>query len=155
VTPTTLRTVAADLADQIELITPDYPLFRNERWEAVEKVREVPGGKLRLYHCEWIPEGPIEDGIFGDAIEYGATLRVWTNYRGLPEVDGESQDVVAEIIDADGRQLWIRLVERVDPVLSGFVSIVPDAVPFTFANEEPGNQWGSHDFKVRYLVSHQ
>lgn len=153
--PTTLRTVAADLADQIEQITPDYPLFRDQTWESVDRIRDVPGGKLRLYHCEWVLEGPVPDGIYGDSIEYSATLRVWTNYRGLPEVDGESQDVAAEMIDADGRQLWIRLEERSDPVLPGLVSVLPAEPPFTFANEDPGHVWGSHDLKVRYLVSHQ
>jgi len=148
--PTTLRTVAEDLSTTIRAITPDYPLFRDKPWTTVPRVADVAGTVLRLYHCEW--EAPVPDEVFGTGLGHITTLRVWTNYRGLSDVDGRAQDIHAEIVSADARQLWLALEARQDPVLDGLLLVTPTG--WSPESDEPGDLWGSHDFDVRLLLSH-
>lgn len=151
-TPTTLRTVAADFAAQIRQISPDYPLLTGETWTPVERPDLVPGGRLRAFCCEWEPGEPQEDGIYGSAVEWVSQLYVWTNYRNLPTADGETQDVASEMITADGRQIWLTLEARCDPTVSGVLYV--DHAGWTPEESEPGHEWGYHEYQVRYLVSH-
>ena len=148
---TTLRTVSADLAETIRTLTPDYPLYQDARWTPVERVIDVPGEQMRLFHCEWDDAVPLDDGIYGDAIEYGTNLRVWTNYRHLSEEDGETQDRAAEIVTADARQLYVVLQERLDPVVDGLTWVAP--LGWTPEVAEPGHLWGFHEFEVRLLLA--
>jgi len=151
-TPTTLRLVAADLASQVRQISPDFGIYDDHVWSQVLKVDEVAGERMRLFYGEFESGEAVTDGIYGTAIEYESQLRVWTNYRGIHDTDS-GQDVVAEMITADSRQLWLALEARQDPTLDGLISVVQDG-PFSFEDSEPGNIWGSHDFTVRYLLAH-
>ena len=148
--PTTLRTVAADLAATIRTITPDYPLYQDKPWSLVPVVKEVPGVILRLASCEWDPPVPVLDGIYGSGIEHITTLRVFANYGGLP--DETDQDVHAEIVSSDAQQLWLALEARQDPQLDGLIAVTPTG--WSFEDDTPGKLWGSHDFDVRLLLSH-
>lgn len=152
-TPTSLRAVAADLATAIRNVTPSYPLFQDHPWTPVARVLDVPGSLLRLYCCEWDPPEPVEDGIWGDdAMEHITSLRVVTNYRGLPEIDDEFQDVHAEIVSADGNDLHIALLDQQDPVTSGLINVT--RLGWDWLVDEPGHAYGEHLFEVRILLAH-
>lgn len=149
--PTTLRTVAADFAAQIRQITPDFPLHQDETWTPVERQDLVAGAKIRTFHCEWTAGEEQEDGIYGDAIEYVSSLLVWTSYRGIQSLDGETQDTVSEMTTADARQIYIALQARLDPTVDGVVFVKPSG--WTPEVTEDGHEWGYHEFEVRYLLS--
>lgn len=147
-TPTTLRTVAADFVSTIEGIDPDYDLEQESEWASVDKLDDVPGENLRLFFCVWEPSRPIEaDGIYGAGVEHESFCRVFTNYRTLDEV------TAYEMIDSDGDQLWITLQERVDPVLDGLTAVYHEG--YEPEEDEDGHQWGAHVFRVLFLKSHQ
>lgn len=150
--PTTLRTVAADFATQIRQITPDYPLLQDQTWSPVERQDLVPCTRFRTFHCEWTAGVPQEDGIYGSAIEYVSSLFVWTNYSGLHGLDGETQDMLPEVVTSDARQLWLTLEARCDPVVDGVLYVNP--LGWIDEDDEDGYRWGYHEFEVRYLLSH-
>lgn len=153
VTPTTLRAVANALADRIRQVTPTFPLFRDHPWTAVPRVLDVPGQRLRLYCCEWDPPEPVYDGLWGDdALQHKANLRVFVNYRGLPELDDDLQDVHAEMPTADANDLLIALLDGQDPVVPGLIDVLK--VTWTWEEAEPGHAWGAHHFEVHFMLAH-
>lgn len=154
-TPTTLRAAAATIAETIRAMTPNYELFQDFGWHPVARVRDVPGGALRLFNIEWSIPVPRTDGIYGDdAVECSVVLKIFTNYGALPEDDDQFQDVHAEIISSDGNQIWLALDDSVDPVIGGLCSVTRAEDPFAFEDVEPGQVWGAHMFDVTILLSH-
>lgn len=150
--PTTLRAVALAVSTAIRGVTPTYELFQ-EPWTAIGRVSHVPGGRLRLFCCEWDPPVPVEDGIYGDdSQEHTAILRVFTNYTGLPETDDDEQDVHAEIASSDGNQLRVVFDGLVDPVNDGVIAFA--TLGWVWEDAEPGHAWGSHQFELRFLLAH-
>ena len=77
---------------------------------------------------------------------------MFTNYSALPEMDDDVQDVAAELMTEDGRQIWIDLQERVDPVVPGLLFVNPAG--WTSEEDDAGHEWGYHEFEVRLLLSH-
>jgi len=144
--PTTVRIVSADFATTIRGIVPSYPLHQDQTWTPASKAGEVPGSRIRLYHGEWGFGEPEPDGIHGSGIEYGFDLRVLTSYRGLPE------DEVVEMATSDGNQLWLALDARVDPTVAGLVAVQYQR--YEPESQDPGNEYGSHFFRVRLLLTH-
>ena len=146
--PTTTRIVAADFVATIRGITPAYELKRDQPWTAVEKLENLQGTKIRLFHPRWGFGRPVEDGLFGDGVEWEFLLDIFTNYRGLPQEIG--QDPAAEIVTSDGRQLWNTLEER-KGIVEGFVGLTYEG--FAPEEDEPHELFGAHQFLVRLLLS--
>lgn len=137
----------ADFQTTIRAISPDYALFQDTGWQYVPEIEDVPGDRIRLFALDWGFGEPVEDGIFGQGVEHEFELRVWANYRSLNGL------TTAEIVERDGRQLWLALEQRLDPTVSGLVFVQP-AGPFEAENDEPRDVWGFYPFVVTMLLDH-
>lgn len=146
---TTLEAIHADFAEQIRGITPDYPLHQGDRWAGpVDNLERLATATRRTFHMQWELDGEdfVEDGLYGDAIEHGSILRVYTSYVGLPD-DGLTSTAM---IHADRRQLWLALENRLDPHIPGLVKVASPT--WEYGSTEPGLIWGAHVFGIRHLA---
>jgi hypothetical protein len=144
--PTTPSAIREDFIETIRQITPTHPRFASP-WLPVEKQDHVPGTDPRLYYVMFGWPAPVTDGIFGDGMDYELEAQIWTNYSGLP--DEEVEGIIAE----DGRQLYIALEARTDPVFPGLHPVT--YLGFFAESDEPGAVHGYHSLQVRYLASDQ
>jgi len=104
---TTSREIRLALIPLIQGITPTAENHRSQGWSYI-----VEGNPVELRNFTLLQGAfPREsfDGIHGgDGIEYEYPLHVRTGYHGLPE------DEVAEIVEQDGRDLWLLLHPKPD-----------------------------------------
>lgn len=141
---TTPATIRADFVTQIKAITPSHPQHQGETWTYVKNPRDVSsGGKLRRFHIVNEPGERDPDGFTGDGVTYMYDMAVVTSYGDL---DAEADD---SIITEDGRQLYMTLVERQEPILAGLEYV--EHLGFELEQDaETGALVGSHLFRVHY-----
>jgi hypothetical protein len=136
------------LATTIEATTPGDDFLPTEVWKRVRGVREIEGPGIRTFLLRTLPGEPVQDGIYGDGMEWRCEVQVWTSYAGLAD------DEDGPIIDEDSRQLYCRMVDMIDPTTDGFVAVEP-AFGWQYEDDAPGKAYGYHRYLVRYLVSDQ
>lgn len=139
---TNLRLLRADFRAQIRGLSPSYP-YHQTSWAPVDRLDHVPGERIRTFFIAFESPSPVEDGIYGDGVEYELEMSVYTNYAHL------NDDIVDEMLAQDAEDLWLALEARIDPILAGFVSIRPEG--FTSEDDDEGGLWGAHVFTIRYL----
>lgn len=150
-TPTTPLLVREAIAAAVLTITPDHADSQDLRWNRVRSVRECQGTAVRNFMVRLMPSEELTDSFFGDGRTVGAVVQIWTCYGGLPDDDD------GIIIDSDRRQLYLALVDTVDPTAepssgqSGIQSYTPAG--WVYEDDTPGKVYGHHDFVVRWLES--
>ena len=141
---TTPQAIRADAITQIRAITPSYTPQSGRTWTYVANT-DPEGANLRTYTINMTPAIPVEDGWYGDGLEYAFELQIVTSYRGV-----RSDDLDA-MITADGIDLWNALRPRDDPDLPGVFNWIHET--FEDGTESEEHFWGVHVFTVSYKAA--
>lgn len=144
-TPTDQRTLREAVAAAVLSITPRNTNMPEHPWSRVGQVRDVPGG-IRNFFVRFLPADSVhENGNVGNGYDTTATLQIWASYVGLPD------DEDGPTIDEDARQIYLALVDLIDPATDGLSPVTHTG--WSFEEERAGHVWGYHSFRVPYLVS--
>ena len=141
--PTVPSAILADFRTQIEAITPAETEKASKTFVFKIGKNDVESGEVRTFTlaAKLLGDGTIVS--CGNDFEF--RLEVWTSYRDLQPFHAYP------LIIEDSRQIWQTLYLRADPTLTGLMSVMWDG-PFEFENEDDGEIWGFHPFRVRYIA---
>lgn len=143
--PTHQRTLREAIASAVAAIAPEDHNLPEFPWNRVFQIKDVPGG-VRNFFVRLLPADSIsENGNVGSGWEVDATIQIWASYKGLPD------DEDGPTIDDDQRQIYLALVDLVDPLTDGLSPVLHSG--WVFEEEAAGHVWGFHSFRMRYLVA--
>lgn len=122
-----------------------HPEHRDHLWNRVRSIKDIDGAALRNFLVRCLPATEATDGIYGDGREVDSVIEIWTCYGGIED------DADGPMIDADARQLYLALVETLDPANDGISAFTPTG--WVYEDDAPGKVYGYHTFVLRFLHS--
>lgn len=140
---TTPKAIRETLVTTIQAISPTYAEYGDLGWHYIPD-DDPSGPELRRFTILNGPSQETPDGIHGgDGIGYDYECTIRVSYGGLSGIDAD------DIIDEDGRDLWLALHPLPDSGIDGMLPF-RDSYTVDFFSDEPGALVVDFGFTIYY-----